>query len=126
MGKNSSWLYIGSVLLVIVAIAVTAVLDRNKNQQEDIRAKASVTTGQAATAIVSSVNESSGTLLVTSLIIGSLSDNTKPNQLTWTITVPGNFNTGSVGQGSRVSLKLIPSTVNIQLRSATALEVKAL
>lgn len=122
MGKGSSWLYIGSIGLVIAAIAITAVIDRTKSGQEDIRAKAGLTTGQIATAVVSSVNESVGALLVTNFAIGE--NGTSPNTTQiWTIELPGTANTASLGEGARVRMKLDPKTVNISTRTARALEV---
>ncbi|KKU81016.1 hypothetical protein A2875_04400 [Candidatus Gottesmanbacteria bacterium RIFCSPHIGHO2_01_FULL_46_14] len=122
MGKGNSWLYIGSIALVIAAIAVTAIIDRSKSGQEDIRAKAGVTTGQAATAIVSSVNQSAGTLSVTNFVIGGNGTSTGATQV-WTIQLPSTSNTASLGEGTRVTMKLDPKTVNIGTRTATALEV---
>lgn len=124
MGKGSSWLYIGSIGLVIAAIAVTAVIDRTKSGQEDIRAKAGVVTGQMATAVVSSVNESVGALLVTDFAIGEKGTSTNTTQI-WTIELPSTANTASLGEGTRVTMKLDPKTVNISTRTARALEVTA-
>lgn len=122
MGKGSSWLYIGSIGLVIVAIAITAVIDRTKSSQEDIRAKAGLTTGQVATAVVSSFNESVGALLVTNFAIGKNGTSTNTTQI-WTIELPSTVNTASLGEGARVTMKLDPKTVNISTRTARALEV---
>jgi len=117
MGKNSSWLYIGSIGLVIAAIAVTAVIDRTKSDQQDLRAKAGVTTGISATAVVSEVNESVGALLVTNFSLGGDASHI------WTIQVSGNSNIASITTGTRVSLKLDPKSVNISSRTGRALEV---
>lgn len=132
MGKNNSWLYISSIFLVVGAIAVTAIIDRSKPaQQGDVRARAGVKTGQAATAVISKINESQGTIEVTDLIIGSGNTSKKPEQL-WTITLPtdvsvgsniSNTKTGSFSEGAFVRLKLVPSTINISAHTATALDV---
>ena len=122
MGKGSSWLYIGSVGLVIAAIAITAVIDRTKSGQEDIRAKAGLTTGQMATAVVSSVNESVGALLVTNFAIGENGASGNANQV-WTIELPAEANTAVLSSGVRVKMKLDPTTVNIGTHTARAFEV---
>lgn len=122
MGKGSSWLYIGSIGLVIAAIAITAVIDRTKSSQEDIRAKAGVISGQMATAVVSSVNESVGALLVTNFAIGENRASGNANQV-WTIELPAEANTAVLSPGVRVRMKLDPKTVNIGSSTARALEV---
>lgn len=124
MGKGSNWLYIGSIALVIAAIAITAVIDRSKSSQEDIRAKAGLTTGQMATAVVSSVNESVGALLVTNFAIGENGTSTSASEI-WTIELAVTTNTAALTPGARVVMKLDPTTVNISTRTARALEVTA-
>lgn len=121
MGKGSSWLYIGSIGLVIAAIAITAVIDRSRSGQEDIRAKAGVVGGTAASSIVSSLDESAGALLVTNFVIGS-SGAGDASQI-WTIELPTNANTALFAPGVRVNLKLDPTSVNISAYTARALEV---
>ena len=123
MGKGSSWLYMGSISLVIAAIAITAIIDRNKSRQEDIRAKAGVVSGQMATAVVSSVNQSAGLLLVTNFTIGENGTSTNTSQI-WTVELLSGSNTAILSSGVRVTMKLDPKTVNISTRTARALEVK--
>lgn len=122
MRKGSNWLYIGSIGLVIAAIAITAVIDRSKSSQEDIRAKAGLTTGQMATAVVSSVNESAGTLLVTNFTIGENGVSGNADQA-WTIELSSETNTAALFSGVSVKMKLDPTTVNIGTHTARAFEV---
>lgn len=122
MGKGSMWLYVGSIALVIAAIVVTAVIDRSKSQQEDIRAKANVTSGQVATATVSSIDETGGTMMVTAFAIGT-SAPAGSNDAPWTIAISGVVNTSTIGPGMKVQMELVPTSVNISAHTATAIKV---
>lgn len=121
MGKNNNWLYIGSFGLVIAAIATTAIIDRTKD--EDIRAKAGITTTQEMRGVVSEINENEGTVTVTNLEAPGDTLLSKNQGVSWTVTAPSGFNVGSVSSGSRVKMKIIPSTFLISTHTATATEI---
>lgn len=121
MGKNNNWLYIGSIGLVIAAIATTAIIDRTKD--EDIRAKADVITTQEMRGVVSEINENEGTVTVTNLETPGDTLLSKNQGVSWTVTAPSGFNVGSVSSGSRVKMKIIPSTFLIATHTATATEI---
>ncbi len=123
MGKNSSWLYIGSIGLVIAAIAVTAILDKTKDKSGDIRAKAGVVATQQMSGVVTAVDDTNGTVTVSNLLTGSDTNQTKAQAKPWVITAPTGFNYALISPGTKVKMKIIPATFLITSHTATATEI---
>ncbi len=123
MGKGSSWIYIGILGLVIAAVAVTAVLDRTSNKTEDIRAKAGVAATQKMSGVVTAVDDTNGTVTVSNLLTGTGPNQAKAQTKPWVITAPTGFNYALVSPGTKVKMKIIPSTFLITTHTATATEI---
>ncbi len=125
--SNSFIYFFGSVLLIITAIIATAILNTTNNSgaSQDVRARASVTSLMRMTAVVQSVDESKGLVVVTGLQFSgsapegmqSVARNTGGS---WNVSFSGNVNLASIGPGSRVDLQVNPSTFTIAERSFTA------
>lgn len=118
--------FFGSIILIVGAIVVTAVLNRTTSEKpQDVRARASVTSLMRLTAIVTSVDEGKGLVVVNGLqftgntpkSLESLARNTAGE---WQVTVSGNVNLATLGAGSRIELQVNPSSFNIAERSLTA------
>lgn len=125
--SNSFIYFFGSVVLIVTAIVATTILNRTTNtaNTQDVRTRASVTSLMRMNAVVTSVDEGKGVVVVNGLeFVGSapesletLARNTAGE---WTVTVGGNVNFGAVFPGARVQLQVNPSTFNIAQRSLTA------
>ncbi len=118
--------FFGSVILIIAAIVVTAIFNRTTSEKpQDVRARASVTSLMRLTAIVTSVDEGKGLVVVNGLqftgntpkSLESLARNTAGE---WQVTVSENVNLATLGAGSRIELQVEPSSFNIAERSLAA------
>lgn len=130
--SNSFIYFFGSVLLIITAIIATSILNNTSNAgSQDVRARASVTSLMRLTAIIESVDETKGLVMVNGLQftgntpegLQSIARNTGG---TWNVTVSGSINLGALGPGSRVELQVNPTTFNITQRSLTAAAITIL
>lgn len=125
--SNSFIYFFGSVLLIVTAIVATSILNRTNNiaGSQDVRARASVTSLMRLSAIVESVDETKGLVIVNGLQftgnapegLQSVARNTDG---TWNVTVSGSVNLAVLGPGSRVELQVNPTTFNIAKHSLTA------
>lgn len=118
--------FFGSVILIVTAIVATTILNRTASEQpQDVRARASVTSLMRLTAIVTSVDEAQGVVIVNDLQFTgsapeSLATLARDTVGEWQVTVSGNVNLATLGPGSRVELQVNPSSFNIAKRSLTA------
>lgn len=112
----------GSVVLIIVAIAVTAVVNRfrSPDTSADIRTKAGTTTTLQFTGTVTSVDENKGTLEVSNLQFadGSSADGSS----TWTVTPPPGVSISSLS-GAKITFTVAPSTFLIATHTVTATQI---
>jgi len=128
--SNSFVYFFGSVLLIVSAIVATSILNSTSNNagSQDVRARASVTSLMRMTAIVETIDETKGVIVVNGLQFSgstpeglqSIARNTGG---TWNVTVSGNVNLGTVGPGSRIELQVNPSSFNIAGRTLTAASI---
>lgn len=118
--------FFGSVILIVAAIVVTAILNRTTSEKpQDVRARASVTSLMRLTAIVTSVDEGKGLVVVNGLqftgntpkSLESLAQNTAGE---WQVTVSGSVNIGTLSPGAHIELQVDPSSFNIAERSLAA------
>lgn len=130
--SNSFIYFFGSVLLIITAIIATSMLNNTSNAgSQDVRARASVTSLMRLTAIIESVDETKGLVMVNGLQftgntpegLQSVARNTGG---TWNVTVSGSVNLAVLSPGTRVELQVNPTTFNITQRSLTATAITAL
>ena len=130
--SNSFIYFFGSVLLIVSAIVATSILNNTSNAgSQDVRARASVTSLMRLTAIVESVDETKGLVIVNGLqFTGStpegLQSVARNTGGVWNVTVSGSVNLGILGPGTRVELQVNPTTFNITQRSLTAAAITVL
>ena len=130
--SNSFIYFFGSVLLIVSAIVATSILNNTSNAgSQDVRARASVTSLMRLTAIVESVDETKGLVIVNGLqFTGStpegLQSVARNTGGVWNVTVSGSVNLAVLGPGSRVELQVNPTTFNITQRSLTTAAITIL
>ena len=128
--SNSFLYFFGSVMLIVTAIVATSILNRTNNiaGSQDVRARASVTSLMRLSAIVESIDETKGLVIVNGLqFTGStpeaLQSAARNSGGAWNVTVSGSVNLGSLGPGSRVELQVSPASFNIAERMFTAASI---
>lgn len=116
--------FFGSVILIVAAIVITAILNRTTTEKpQDVRARASVTSLIRLTAIVSAIDDATGSITVNDIQFAS----SAPENLQglaaqdgeWTVTALG-INLATLRPGARIELQVNPSSFNIAKRSLTA------
>lgn len=115
--------FFGSVILIVTAIAATAILNRTSNTatSQDVRARASVTSLMRMNAVVTSVDEGKGIVVVNGLKFSgkapeSLARNTAGE---WQAHVAENVPIANLRPGARVELQVNPTSFNIAGHSLT-------
>lgn len=131
--SNNFLYFFGSVVLIVTAVVATAILNRTSNttSSRDVRARASVTSLMRLSAIIESVDETKGLVMVNGLqFTGStpegLQSVARNTGGAWNVTVSGSANLGALGPGSRVELQVNPTTFNIAEHSFTATAITVL
>lgn len=104
MNKNT--LLVGSLVLIILAIGMVAILDRSTQTSDsgtDVRARAATVKSLMVNAIVDSVDETAGTLTVSNVYFADTSRAGAAKDMgTWIVTPPATFSLGSVSPGTKV------------------------
>ncbi len=126
--KNRSTLFIGgSVLLIMFAVAATAIVNTTQNSGQtsaDIRAKAGVTATLRTTGTVTLVDNAAGKIVVNNLrFVESTGGVGNSNLGSWTVTPPPGFNFGSVSAGNTVTVTIDPSTFLTTYHTVTATQI---
>lgn len=118
--KDHSYLYIVStILFIFLGITLTSII--NKNKPEDIRAKATATTGVEATGTVVSVDSEIGIVKIDSFAFTS---SPSKNLGSWTVTIAKKDNLAHIIPGNMVTILMDAKTVSITNRTLTAKEIK--
>lgn len=118
--KDNTFLYIiSTITFVLLGIILTAVIRQNK--PNDIRTRASATSGIDATATVTAIDSETHSMMVKDLIFTSSNDK---NLGTWQVTPPLSFTLSSLIPGNSITLKINPSNFDIQTHTLTAKEIK--
>lgn len=123
---NKNMFLLGSVFLIILAVAMVALLNRGTSPSgsEDIRARAAVTKSLQLNGTVANIDESTGTIIVDNVY---LADNSRVGEATsmgtWTVTAPPNFNMASIAPGQNVVMGIDSKTFLAQSRTVTALTI---
>lgn len=127
--KNRSSLYIGgSVLLIMLAVAATAIVNQTQNgsqsTSEDIRAKAGASSTLRITGTVSIVDNTARKIVVNNLrFIESAGGAGNNNLGSWTVTPPPNFDLGTIAAGNTVTVTIDPSTFLTTYHTVTATQI---
>ncbi len=125
-GGKGILLFYGSVGFIIIAIVFIAILDRVKtNSSTDVRAKASAKSTLEVQGTVVSVDSSTNTMTVSNLqfVNKGTSDGKVRNLGEWIVTLPEGISPSSVSPGTRVTITVIPSTMNATRHTLTAYKV---
>lgn len=128
MFKSKNALLVGPLILVVAAIAVTAILDRTKQADTafgDIRTRASATGSLSMTATVASVDQVKGTIKVDNLRFDNKNGGSTDNSLgIWTVTAPAGTNLNTLFPENKVVMIVNPSTFLTTTNTLTATDIK--
>lgn len=130
--SNSFLYFFGSVALIFTAVVTTALLNRIRSPapSQDVRARASVTSLMRLTAVVTSVDEAKGIIVVNGLQFSgsapeSLQSLARNIAGEWQVSALST-NLSTLTPGSRVQLQVNPSTFNIADHALSAAAVTVL
>lgn len=126
MAMNKNVLLLGSVLLIILAVALVSLLSRTSSTSDgtDVRARAAVTKNLQLNGTVTSLDETNGTLVVEGAYLADESRAGDPQNLgSWTVTAPFEFNFSSVSAGQQVTIGIDAKTFLVQSHTVTALSI---
>jgi|SRR3989344_4025798 len=116
--------FIGSVLLIIVAIAVSAVVQKNttsENQTTDVRARAGAVSTLEMNGTLSSVDPGSNVFIIDQM---KFSGNDTQSLGTWIVTPPSGFSLSTLSAGKKVHIKVNANTFLATTHTVTATEVR--
>ena len=127
MVKHKNLLLLGSVMFILFAVALVAILDRtgSNSTSSDVRARASATNALELMGTVNSVNEADGTLIVDTVYLADENRTGNAQSLgTWTVTAPeAGFNFASVSPGQNVKIGIDAKTFLVENRTVTAFTI---
>lgn len=127
--KNKTYLFIfGSVVIILLAVAMVAILGNIKpnSSSSDIRARAGTQNALKLVGVVASVNETKGTISVTGVQFAESNRSGAAQNLgDWIVTAPPAFNFASISPGSAVTIGVEASTFNITNHAVSALSLTA-
>lgn len=124
MKNKTNVLLFGSIILIILAIVLVAILDRTAptSNSTDVRARAGTQYTLKLIGVVSTVDESKGTILATDVQFSDTNRAGAPQNLgDWTVTAPPGFNFGSISSGSPVTIGVNASTFNVASHAVSAI-----
>lgn len=125
MNKNT--LLVGSLVLIILAIGMVAILDRStqsKDSTTDVRARAATAKTLMVNAVVDTVDETSGTLTVSNVYFADTSRSGEAKDMgTWIVTPPATFSLGSVSSGTKVLIGVDSKTFLAMKKTMTAVTI---
>ncbi len=123
--RNKNVFLLGSVVLIVLAIALVAVIDRVRTptgSSTDVRARAAQTKTLKMNGTVTAIDETKGTVTVADVYFADESRSGEPTNLgTWTVIPPATFSYGSVTTGTPVAIGVDAATFNITSHSLTAI-----
>lgn len=128
MKSKANLFLFGSVVLILLAIALVAILAKTAptGSSTDVRARAGTQNTLKLVGVVDSVNETKGTMLVTGVQFADANRAGAPQNLgDWTVTAPAAFNFASISPGSTVTIGIDANTFNIASRAVTAVTLTA-
>lgn len=121
---NNIFFFIGSVLLIIIAIAITTIVEKNassKDASTDVRARAAVSATLELIGSLSSIDFESNVFILDSV---KFPGNDEQSLGTWTVTPPGGFSLSSLTAGKKIRIKVDASTFLATSHTVRAMEVK--
>ncbi len=123
--KNKTYLFLfGSLIIILLAIAMVAILGNIKpnSSPSDIRARAGTQNALKLVGVVASVDEGKGIVNVTGVQFAEANRSGNAQNLgDWAVMTPPAFNFASVSSGTSVTIGVEASTFNIASHKVTAL-----
>ncbi|MCX6793884.1 MAG: hypothetical protein NTY06_02150 [Candidatus Gottesmanbacteria bacterium] len=123
--KNKSNLFLFvSVILILLAVALVAILDKTvpTGSSIDVRARAGTQNALKLVGVVASVNEAKGTVELTGVQFADTNRAGAPQNLgDWTVTAPTGFNFASVTPGTAITMGIDVNTFNIKNHTVIAI-----
>ncbi len=120
-------LLVGSVVLIILAIGMVAILDRTggtNNENTDVRARAAISKTLQVNGTVDSYDETNGTITVSRVYLADTSRAGDAKDLgTWIVTAPETFSVSSVSPGSNVLIGVDAKTFLAAKHTMTAVTI---
>lgn len=121
--KNSNALLFGSIILILLAVGLVAILDRTSpSQSSDIRARAGTAVTLKLIGTVDTIDESKGTITASGVHFASSNLSGEVKDLgTFTITPPAGFNYASISVGGKITVGLDAKSFDIPSHTMTAI-----
>lgn len=119
-------LLVGSVVLIVLAIGMVALLDRTgggskDTGSQDVRARAAVSKTLMMNGNVVSVDENAGTITVNNVFLADESRSGEAKDLgTWIVTPPATVSLGSMTPGSSIAIGVDAKTFLASKHTMTA------
>ncbi len=124
--KKGNLILVGSVVFILLAVALLAVLDKSSSSTatSDVRARAGTKIALKLEGVVSAVDETRGTIEVANLQFSAESRSGEAKDLgNWLVTPPSAFNFASISPGMRVIVAVDSSTFQITKHELTAVSL---
>jgi hypothetical protein len=122
--KNKTNLFIfGSLILILLAVALVAILDKTApaGSSNEVRTQAATQNTLKLNGIVNTVNGAKGTIQVINVQFATSNLAGAPKNLgDWTVTAPVGFNFASVSPGTAVTIGVVAPTFNVANHAVTA------
>jgi len=128
MKSKANLFLFGSVIIILLAVALVAILNKStpSGSSTDVRARAGTPNTLKLVGIVNAVNEAKGTVQVTSIQFADTNRAGAPKNLgNWSVTAPAAFNFASVAPGIAVTIGVAASTFNVANHAVTAITLTA-
>jgi hypothetical protein len=122
---NNLFLLIGSVAMIVAAIALTALINFSKTDSEttDVRARAGANTLQLVGTVME-IDENQNTITLENVQLAENSRSGPAQDLgTWVVTPPPAFSLFQAAPGVRVTVTISAATFNISQRAVSATEI---
>jgi hypothetical protein len=126
MMKGKNIFLLGSIVLIVLAIGLVALLDRigSPSDSSDIRARAATINTLKLNGTVSKIDEAKGILTVDDVYFAEISRSGEAKHLgTWTVTAPGTFNISSTPPGTNIVIGVDPASFVITSHTMNALTI---
>ncbi|OGG11503.1 hypothetical protein A2Z00_02610 [Candidatus Gottesmanbacteria bacterium RBG_13_45_10] len=127
MRQGKNLFLLGSVGLIILAIALVAILDRTKSpstSSTDVRARAATSKTLVINAIVDSIDQTKNEIIVSGAYFSDQNRSGEAKNLgTWIVTPPYGFDFLSIFQGSVVAISIDPVTFMASSHTLNALSI---
>ena len=117
---------IGSVVLILLAIALVAILDKTSpsGSGNDVRARATTQASLSLQGTVSSIDQAKGTLLMDNLLLADANRaGVVQNLGSMVVTAPAGFDFTTVSPGMKVTIGIDSATFKVTSQTVTALTI---